>query len=281
MKKVLLFILCFSLLACFFISSASAADPYIPPVFEEGDPNDSGWWSPITGNIVGTFTTWMQSEVDVENRPYYTGGPWQILRDERDENGIGIVYWILNVTFSEGFGYNSQLLNYQTIQIVLRSYDTEPQAYLNDLTVLDYYGHEEAIFRYSHDPAVPSYYEYQAYLYFGLSGQNHPYLDDWGTEFLLRFYIEWFSGPYVNGGIYQQAGFFKPVVFSSFVPDDPGSGDDAPQKGFSAFMTLIFETFRDLLSIDFFAGFFSLGDILGVIVAFAMIGLFIKWFAGG
>lgn len=284
MKKILVFMLAFLILGIFFVASVSAEDsapdPYIPPVYEEGDPSLSGYWSPVTGNIRGTFTTWIGLSSELLYREYTIEYPWQILRDDRDEFGNGVCFWILNVNFEYGFGYMSTEPDFHTLQIVLRSYDQEPRGYLNDVNVLTHDGlSKEVIFHAGNgfdDTQVT--YARDRWLFFGTAGDNRPYFDDYSTEFIITFFTQWFSGPFVNGGIYQQAGFFKPVVYSTFVPEDPVSD---PAGGFSAFMSIIFNFFADLLSIDFFAGFFSLGDVLGVVIAFALILLFVKWFAGG
>lgn len=306
MKKVLIFILILILIGSVFVCSIFAADPYIQPLYGSGFVERSGWWSPVTYNIGGTFGLYEDYPNVVE---YPISSPWRILRDDRDENGDGLCFWILEVSVPEKFAFVDDVyefydalsvfdFHYDTIQIVLRSYDQEPRGYLNDFNILgsDAAGNSfrTVLFHTSSgtDPASDVYLLGSG-LYFGdETNRRLAPSDGWTLEFRQRFMFYFFSGYQTTDGIYGGAGLFKPVVYTVNWPgDDSGGGSgggsggsgsgDSPAVGFTSFMRLIIDAFEDLLMIDFFGGFFSLADILGVIVTFALLVLFVKWFAGG
>ena len=306
MKKVLIFTLTLILIGSVFVSSIFAATPAISPLYGGGLVEHSGWWSPVTYSISGTFGLY---DPDVSHQIFSipSSSPWRIYRDDRDEDGLGVVFYILEFTVEPNFAFiddytdfyyvfDSGQFDYDTIQIVLREYDTDGDLYLNDFNILGT-SHltgeplKKVLYHDSdgYDPASDVYLIGSG-LYFGEQYRYFAPSAGWSLAFRQRFMYDFFSGYQTADGIYYYAGLFKPVVYSeNWSGDDPsvpspptgGGSDDSPAGGFTAFMRLIIEAFKDLLMIEFFGGFFSLADILGVVVSFALLVLFVKWFAGG
>ena len=287
MKRFILILLSVVLAGCFFLVSVGAAN--YDPIYQHGDSSRSGYWSPVTGYIQGQFSMYMSVD-EIYYETISLSYPIQILRDDRDADGNGVCFWVLNMTFSQGFGYNSTLMEYDTIQIVLRSYDQEGYGYLNDLNIIGDGGLKDVLF-HTDGTLNSTTYVSDAYLYFGSEqGPNYWYADDYGIEALYTWYMSVFSGPFVNGQISQRLGIFIPVIFQSggAGPGGGGSGGvieggsvNQPSGAFTEFAFLIFDFFRNILSISFFDGFFTLGDLVGVVFAFSLATLFLKWFAGG
>lgn len=288
MKKVLIFTLTLILIGSVFVSSIFAASDS-QPLTAYGPPSWSGFWSPVSGTISGAFATWETDYNQIFSHLYSpTGTGWSILRDDR-VNGIGNVFWTITVEFTNGFAFWSDyfipplvpVAYYDRIEIVIMTVNNEQVGYLNDFNLLG--SDLKTVLFHSDGPDGDVDYILGGTLFFDSSGTNTimaPFVD---YEEIFAFYRDFFSGIPVDGQL-SDLGFLKPVKFvssSSEDPDQPDQPDDSPVGGFTNFMRLIVSAFASLLEIDFFGGFFSLGDLLGAIVAFSLLSLFIKWFAGG
>lgn len=268
----------------------------LSPVYQNGNPNKSGSWSPYTGYVKGFFSL-DRSVEDLFTDVFPMTWPAQIYRDERDSEGNGLCFYIMNMSFAEGIGLNSSSsMPYDTISMIFREYDSSGEGYLNDLGVA-IAGTDTYVSLFHTDGTLESTF-YQRYhsIFFGFSGLNSWIADEYGNEALFDWYTTLLSGPIIDGQVQVMYGIFVPVVYtfgvieggssgggsSGGVITPPSSGSDSDAaSSFGAFFGLIVSSFNSLLSIEFFGGLFALRDIVGLVIVLALLTLFLRWFAGG
>ena len=94
---------------------------------------------------------------------------------------------------------------------------------------------------------------------------------------------QWLFGTNIDDGTYNFFWMTYPYsVDGPIYPDDSGGGIyDDPSEASDSFFDFVINCFGRLMDISFFGGWFTLGSIVGIVLAFAALKLFISYFAGG
>lgn len=250
---------------------------------------------------------------------FYKVTGWEYLFEYTDSSGTLLTFYITDLVFRQAFCYlnhpSGEWKWYDTIRIVLRVENHDKYGVLNDiqLTITD-----SSLADTSLNPDINIWHSNDGTLegtdyYGGARLHFAPRTSEGGSitvngiinkpEQALVYY--WY--PHLFGNFNANIGFryaadriMNPIQYVDetipedvMPPVDVGSdegtgggsvggsdGGGTPVQGFTEMMRLTISAFRDILSISFFNGFFTLGDCVGIVVALGLLTLIIKWFAG-
>lgn len=127
------------------------------------------------------------------------------------------------------------------------------------------------------------------YLSFGTREQPSTWwetsnVDEYASLYLrptFAFFSTTVTNP-VSGKIYfnrNQEGALIPITSDTGAGGTPSKPSQS-ENGFTAFSNYIFSTFQEILDIEFF-GYFTIGDLVGTLLAIMAVLVFLKFYAGG
>lgn len=293
-KRFLALFLILILIPCFSFTSSAAVSSYYDLV---GVLNDSdrynGDISYTSGYIKGDFVL-MQYENG--ERPYLKEyalrRPFTIIEDYRDSNGDGVTIWAATFVFQHGFSLASgngdnwtDPFEYRSIYVEMYSVDAA-RGIVREITFLGANG--LTVYRYDPFDHSNDVIESQV-IRLADSFDDRNYIIGQGTNEQLYYCYDVLFGWVSSESSFYRFGMFRPVRYIDLpLADDPdlGGSHDYSDVGtvggaILRFLNVIMQGFERILAIEFFDGLFSFGTVIGLVVGFALIKLFLKYFAGG
>ena len=273
-------------------TSDLAGTYYFPPANEAVLSDNYSWIiDEDYTNLVSSFTDHSGNSVAVYSQTFYFSGFFGVGSDVRNFSVPSLLYDSIQVLYSStssNSAYVYEISVFNSVDIGVRRTIYHNNTLDNPDQAVYYFAYSYLYFpvgdRYS--PSSVSLLDYRdKALGWGdlLSGEtNYEFIPDYASQTIVP-----------ESGTYTYPGMFLPVMFVNGGGGGSGSGgsgsggsgsSDAPTvitSAFSSFVSILMIFFSGILNISFFGGFFSIGDLIGIIFALSIMILFVKWFAGG